>query len=178
MRCNVYKEFQLTPLREGRPDARTSVQSHEILFQLTPLREGRRQKVFMYAPAKFEFQLTPLREGRPLLREFFMPSANFNSRPYARGDHMPERHLHIYQLISTHAPTRGATRDHQIDRQLNIISTHAPTRGATGSTNIRQTPDRHFNSRPYARGDSEIGVSYAVKTISTHAPTRGATKAV
>ena len=59
----------------------------------------------------------------------------------------------IIQIISTHAPTRGATLENEERDKRKLISTHAPTRGAT------------------ARGHEER----VTKTISTHAPTRGAT---
>ena len=103
-------------------------------------------------PPASVFQLTPLREGRPL------PSA-------------PRRR---FQMISTHAPTRGATRAYKKLTEDYAISTHAPTRGATivcqfgkalGLFQLtplregRRTTERsdrtwqYFNSRPYARGD-------------------------
>ena len=101
-----------------------------------------------------KFLLTPLREGR----------------------HKRVSSHSTISAISTHAPTRGATRDHETYSQEEAISTHAPTRGATkespGYISMHEfllTPlregrrrkqykfryiCRYFYSRPYARGDS------------------------
>ena len=55
------------------------------------------------------FQFTPLREGRLSTdRNVANAVSDFNSRPSARGDY----HLHLLaalQIISIHAPPRGAT---------------------------------------------------------------------
>ena len=77
---------------------------------------------------------------------------NFNSRPSARGDF----HLHLLvalQIISIHAPPRGATNfraGNPLDRKISI---HAPPRGATSCLVARRWPTSYFNSRPSARGD-------------------------
>ena len=56
------------------------------LFQFTPLREGRRRN-YILPNIKTTFQFTPLREGRPDAHGTqITPTANFNSRPSARGD--------------------------------------------------------------------------------------------
>ena len=54
--------FLLTPLREGRPAAKTS-RKRQSLFLLTPLREGRPAETILFT-VKHLFLLTPLREGR------------------------------------------------------------------------------------------------------------------
>ena len=100
---------------------------------------------------------------------------HFNSRPSARGDHAPRRHL-PHGAISIHAPPRGATgfkeaQAHTIkifqftplregrrrhaagSREAHCISIHAPPRGATCIENLLHT----------------------VRDISIHAPPRGAT---
>ena len=56
------KEFQSTPLREGRHD-KTVANASLVWFQSTPLREGRH--CLAVERGKFNmFQSTPLREGR------------------------------------------------------------------------------------------------------------------
>ena len=102
--------------------------------------------------------------------------------------------------ISIHAPTRGATQHRQRGGAPAAISIHAPTRGATGPSQSQETPPwlfqftplregrrkslpnpprwTDFNSRPYARGDSDdASILAAILDISIHAPTRGATPA-
>jgi len=78
--------FQSTPLREGRPMfLRASIASSK--FQSTPLREGRLQST---ADVVLDngFQSTPLREGR------------------LKNQYIADR----MQLVSIHAPARGATQ--------------------------------------------------------------------
>ena len=59
----------------------------------------------------------------------------------------------------------------------NIISIHAPPRGATRCM-CYDTGEKHFNSRPSARGDDAMLKRHAVAVeISIHAPPRGATGA-
>jgi len=59
----------------------------------------------------------------------------------------------VFEGISIHAPTRGATGHFQQVEHIDLISIHAPTRGATAITGkLNRSLD-----------------------ISIHAPTRGAT---
>ncbi len=135
--------------------------------------------------------------GLPVIR--FRIEANFYSRPYARGDlslrQLAEKYgvflltplregrlgkdtqIQIDALISTHAPTRGATRRRcEILDTSQPISTHAPTRGATHSARGIKIVRQNFYSRPYARGDLRLLFLLPCRNhISTHAPTRGAT---
>ena len=103
-----------------------------IRFLLTPLREGRLTTDIVNGKVFEKFLLTPLREGRQYAAAGKRSGdPDFYSRPYARGDHYFRFPLSRI-VISTHAPTRGAT----------IIST-------TYTYDIR-----NFYSRPYARGDA------------------------
>ena len=77
------------------------------------------------------FQFTPLREGRHgNRRERLENPFYFNSRPSARGDST------MHRITS-----------------MDIISIHAPPRGATDARRPPRHPRRYFNSRPSARGD-------------------------
>ena len=100
--------FQFTPLREGRQLQQAQQQSTQA-FQFTPLREGRHLSRWR-TPFPISFQFTPLREGR---RAWMGEEA-------------------LEDLISIHAPPRGATRAQQ------------PC----------YSSDVYFNSRPSARGDA------------------------
>ena len=55
---------------------------------------------------------------------------NFNSRPSARGD-QNGRIGYTMELISIHAPPRGATVVVVVNPAVEGISIHAPPRGAT-----------------------------------------------
>ena len=133
MSCGIgcWKQFQFTPLREGRPALRCAARARSK-FQFTPLREGRPQMVrvevsspliSIHAPARGAtwpalgwlratevFQFTPLREGRhssPLRRS--VRYMDFNSRPCERGDLARSGVATGHRGISIHAPARGAT---------------------------------------------------------------------
>ena len=77
-----------------------------------------------------EFQFTPLREGRPGRTHGFCYRQHFNSRPSARGDRLNAPRI-IRELISIHAPPRGATITERGWLRGYAISIHAPPRGAT-----------------------------------------------
>ena len=79
-------------------------------FLLAPLREGR-PFLLCLRPVPWPFLLAPLREGR-----------HGSAVPSGGG-----------LVISTHAPTRGATNYLRRLSSQSFISTHAPTRGATSS---------------------------------------------
>ena len=79
-----------------------------------------------------KFQFTPLREGR---RAWMGEEA-------------------LEDLISIHAPPRGATNQLMEAEQAYNISIHAPPRGATGGS---------------------VGI-FRLRSISIHAPPRGATR--
>ena len=101
------------------------------------------------------FQFTPLREGRHAPeRRGGTQLPDFNSRPSARGD--PPRHGR---------------------RHADLISIHAPPRGATCNAAVRELATIYFNSRPSARGDKVTITKCAFPLISIHAPPRGATRA-
>ena len=99
-------------------------------FQFTPLREGR-HGLIVHSLFQNGFQFTPLREGR---------------RSRAAAPFLPE-------VISIHAPPRGATRSPAVSTVLFKISIHAPPRGATARVQARSALRAYFNSRPSARGD-------------------------
>ena len=77
-------------------------------------------------------------------------------------------------LVSTHAPTRGATVLFKRATTETLVSTHAPTRGATYG--LYPSANRWcFNPRAHeGRDPVNPGVNH-VLSVSTHAPTRGAT---
>ena len=119
----------------SRPSARGDAHPHSCIrtariFQFTPLREGRRFRCSTSAATPYFnsrpsargdphphpiihrrslFQFTPLREGRPCPVDRRGQIYNFNSRPSARGDSNEMRKLQT-NLISIHAPPRGATK--------------------------------------------------------------------
>ena len=143
------------------------------------------------------FQFTPLREGRRVWRKQRRSRPDFNSRPSARGDDSGDA-VQIYDLISIHAPPRGATgheerigglRDDFNSRpsargdtlvekvkKLPDISIHAPPRGATHCLCFLR-PQYSFQFTPLREGRPDCaGTRRLRKRISIHAPPRGATR--
>ena len=59
----------------------------------------------------------------------------------------------VYEHISIHAPTRGATTDSSKAVGADIISIHAPTRGATIAFSVFSVPLRNFNPRSHEGSD-------------------------
>ena len=110
-------------------------------------------------------------QGRPPRPPFMY----FYSRPCARGDRsfipVPTFWLHFY----SRPYTRGDAYSRYSGKYL-IISTRAPTRGATRDNEILRRSAQYFYSRPYTRGDLfTFAVCLSMAAISTRAPTRGAT---
>ena len=123
--------------------------------------------------------------------------SNFNPRSHERSDTMSQD-WRGEDMISIHAPTRGATQYHASHLQSTGISIHAPTRGATISVITTAGFDlfqstlpreerpfvnrivcgmRNFNPRSHERSDIDKALaSDETWDISIHAPTRGATK--
>ena len=143
-----------------------------------------------------KFQSTLLQEERPRPQKIKRAKRYFNPRSYKRSDklagfnisknlisiHAPTRgatfdNLEIRKIsdISIHAPTRGATRENMKNLSECKISIHAPTRGATSSILRSQKITLYFNPRSYKRSDLYMDCLENDSFISIHAPTRGAT---
>ena len=124
----LFRAFQFTPLREGRPIGQT--------------------KTF----GIFLFQFTPLREGRPSVLHSDGRNDHFNSRPSARGD-VHENEVLAKKAISIHAPPRGATCLLGF-RFCTLRFQFTPLReGRLSVLWSKDAAEPYFNSRPSARGD-------------------------
>ena len=101
------------------------------------------------------FQFTPLREGRPALRWLLDGRWDFNSRPSARGDLRLNAPRIIRELISIHAPPRGATLLARFRLFVpNDFNSRPSARGDAAGV-ASTASGGNFNSRPSARGDSK-----------------------
>ncbi len=120
----------------------------------------------------------------------------FNPRSHERSDETYKT-LYISDLISIHAPTRGATVFRRAERNSCRISIHAPTRGATipnidipdvaGFQSTLPREERRDNMKviaeiekfqstlPREERHNTTGWQGTGEIISIHAPTRGAT---
>ena len=157
------------------------------------LRNGR------YTAATVVFQFTPLREGRRKPQKTRKRHAHFNSRPSARGDFVSGRVYRKGRDFNSRPSARGdmtlaiflrpSIFQFTPLREGRLIPFPAPA----APTEFQFTPLREgrrvlhleywitvndFNSRPSARGDTEIaGNGWKIIFISIHAPPRGATTA-
>ena len=130
------------------------------------------------AGIKLTFQPTRPRGARRA-RPSRLPasSSRFNPRAHAGRDARQHGSAGVQELVSTHAPTRGATRGAPlVAGRVPCVSTHAPTRGATRRPAQNWSDAPGFNPRAHAGRDRNVcDVRLVVGVVSTHAPTRGAT---
>ena len=131
-----------------------------------------------------------------LIKAFRHIIGGFNPRSRAGSDKQAEAAEDFGQVVSIHAPARGATWiRHWVFAQTSV-SIHAPARGATRAAGIPQgenwfqstlprgeRPDnsgyvaayRGFNPRSRAGSDRLPKNLYLCTNVSIHAPARGAT---
>ena len=102
-------------------------------------------------------------------------TANFNSRPSARGDAGRECRCTASILYFNSRPSARGDQADDMRARLYAISIHAPPRGATLLHRSPSFLPGNFNSRPSARGDGAGKVIGECRIISIHAPPRGAT---
>ena len=80
------------------------------------------------------------------------------------------------EMVSTHAPARGATNELLHARHHVTVSTHAPARGATKRFIPVCEGAKGFNPRTRTGCDGGHGAYIpGMVLVSTHAPARGAT---
>ena len=104
---------------------------------------------------------------------------NDNVKQYALTHRVapPDLLSALTQLVSIHAPTRGATYRVRHTANAKDVSIHAPTRGATWATPLEVACCPFQSTRP--RGARlDFYREKARNIVSIHAPTRGATRAL
>ena len=139
-----------------RPHARgDSLSNHTRpcihLFQSTPPREGRQCN----GSNKLRNQcFNPRPHARGDCAEpcCWPPLTCFNPRPHARGDGAGGVERCQTSGFNPRPHARGDLVV-AVGQLLNLVSIHAPTRGATCLTAGKKAKARSFNPRPHARGD-------------------------
>ena len=187
--------FRSTPPREGRLAHLLLVNRTAIVSIHAPTRgatwlpqEPRHSdKVSIHAPTRGatlvkesrisfmpSFRSTPPREGRQAKRRWPSLVSRFDPRPHARGDRRPA-HVSGDEVVSIHAPTRGATwEDHATGGDVMFRST--PPREGRPSKASFSARSRSFRSTPPREGRPGTWVfPFFLGAVSIHAPTRGAT---
>ena len=81
----------------------------------------------------------------------------------------------VYQWISIHAPTKGATA--AVGKQSGGIIDFNPRshEGSDGAEKHQAVWKRHFNPRSHEGSDKDVSGYLRSAKISIHAPTKGAT---
>ena len=93
-----------------------------------------------------------------------------------RGATTDSCYYSVFIQISIHAPVRGATSVNWQRSLFKIISIHAPVRGATYDVWQHYYTLKDFNSRSRAGSDWHSFSKFFWFIISIHAPVRGATR--
>ena len=100
------------------------------LFQFTPLREGRHKHCLFQLLIDFHFNSRPSVRGDFHVSLHRLPTRHFNSRPSARGD-LHRQQEAVWSLFQF-TPLREGRRAWMGEEALeDLISIHAPPRGAT-----------------------------------------------
>ena len=99
------------------------------------------------------FQSTHPHGVRPLTSDISKLTTSFNPRTHTGCDIDFAFYQKIFQNVSIHAPTRGATDCLRIVKCYRRVSIHAPTRGATGSTKSQGVYRFSFNPRTHTGCD-------------------------
>ena len=170
-----WRQFQFTPLREGRRWRLWLAAGWLCYFNSRPSARGDRSCRRRHA-GQAPFQFTPLREGRP-------STAGAVGSPPAISIHAPPRGATHYgcgqggcfRCISIHAPPRGATPPAQPQIRTACVFQFTPLREGRQVYKSHGFGRTYFNSRPSARGDSPGRGYQLLINISIHAPPRGAT---
>ena len=123
---------------------------------------------------QFQFQSTLPHGERPAPLPHPPPTKDFNPRSRTGSDQIDQAYQ-LPNLISIHAPARGATSSGYVRLRRSLISIHAPARGATRSSR-HTVAIRPISIHAPARGATDgIGAGVSLLDISIHAPARGAT---
>ena len=100
----------------------------------------------------------------------------FNPRTREGCDRQSGPDQHTDNLVSIHAPARGATQRATLMILRNEVSIHAPARGATRFLVAGCWHGGGFNPRTREGCDTFAGIcEQLAKIVSIHAPARGAT---
>ena len=124
--------FQSTLPREERPFTVLSLWIEGISIH-APTRGATQTKVVI-PPNKRHFNPRSHERSDHYWLWYLISQLYFNPRSHERSDIANKLNCLACQIISIHAPTRGATPAIRVNMLLSSISIHAPTRGATGKT--------------------------------------------
>ena len=144
--------FQFTPLREGRQEHENSPNLRSNFNSRPSARGDERCEGIQFRHGYFNSR--PSARGDSMSSSSPSSVSDFNSRPSARGDFEVE--ICPFEAVQFQfTPLREGRLVHGVCwGYWNLISIHAPPRGATKRAGAVFHAGRDFNSRPSARGDA------------------------
>ena len=164
--------FQFTPLREGRRQS-PPAQSSPSYFNSRPSARGDPQNAVKGNLVDISIHAPP-RGATPHADPAGFVFLDFNSRPSARGDARNAHPYTLYQHFNSRPSARGDEPQDANSDRWQMISIHAPPRGATGETRLQAHIRKNFNSRPSARGDaSGARIVHNKKNFNSRPSARG-----
>ena len=171
--CKPDKQFQFTPLREGRRESSQRNTARRRYFNSRPSARGD-ASCTRFRSSGVLFQFTPLREGRPARQYQRQRYSYFNSRPSARGDLAVPRWFDsdVFQFT----PLREGRLFAVLMKTYFASFQFTPLReGRQRSYGLKITTGT-FQFTPLREGRRQVPRGCAKEPpISIHAPPRGAT---
>ena len=142
-------------------------------FQFTPLREGRPMtQATLYIGLNISIHAPP--RGATTAAEDSRDATNFNSRPSARGDPAVSRVVFL-PFVFQFTPLREGRRRSSIGTNCNDKFQFTPLREGRRHATRSTTICRIFQFTPLREGRHGFSLFIRVGVISIHAPPRGAT---
>ena len=173
MRIITGNAFQSTPPHGGRPIVPEELYRLRFVSIHAPAR-GATEAIPQAILAMYCFNPRPRTGGDQLDTPGSHRQCGFNPRPRTGGDIEGSR-VAVEDLVSIHAPARGATSPVWLPGASQSVSIHAPARGATSST-LEYCESSMVSIHAPARGATPIALAGGKgKIVSIHAPARGAT---
>ena len=149
--CRVSGSTNFNSRPSARGDSFSSSERRFKAFQFTPLREGRRERAEFAEFARPISIHAPPRGATGTRRICGIRSANFNSRPSARGDVVRPCDCNIARFQFT--PLREGRRGLRRISASGWIFQFTPLREGRPVPDEQSARRGNFNSRPSARGD-------------------------
>ena len=142
------KSYNFNPRSHEGSDAVFAMRKQHLNYFNPRSHEGSDSAPLHGKQIRSEFQSTLPRGERPSSSASLAYFQVISIHAPTRGATVEDCTNHISELISIHAPTRGATKLDNAEAQREKISIHAPTRGATISWSLTVTTKRFQSTLP------------------------------
>ena len=176
--CRSHDVSIHAPARGATYSAARMMSRYQLVSIHAPAR-GATQTVSAKSSADVVFQSTPPRGGRPQRSAHQRRHrSGFNPRPRAGGDCKRRRVDGYSEVVSIHAPARGATGSGFRIRSMRPMFQSTPPRGGRLRLSGQiEVVDGVFQSTPPRGGrQPQTALPRLSEHVSIHAPARGATR--